>query len=116
MTNEVVTTGGDAAPANPATARWRGLQGNLKTRLWLRLNAIGKLSNTTAFKLTLVYLTVFALFAAFLLGYFFFNELPTVYVFVGAAIITAAGLFVIWRERQLGLQRQRAAEGPPTGA
>jgi drug/metabolite transporter (DMT)-like permease len=52
---------------------------------------------------------------AFLLGYFFFGELPTVYVFVGAAIITAAGLFVIWRERQLGLQR-RAAEGPPTGA
>jgi len=53
---------------------------------------------------------------AFLLGYFFFNELPTVYVFIGAAIIAAAGLFVIWRERQLGLQRVRAAEGPPTGA
>jgi hypothetical protein len=31
------------------------------------------LSNTTAFKLTLVYLTVFALFAAFLLGYFAWN-------------------------------------------
>ena len=28
---------------------------------------------------------------AFLLGYFFFAELPTVYVFVGAAIIAAAG-------------------------
>jgi drug/metabolite transporter (DMT)-like permease len=53
---------------------------------------------------------------AFLIGYFFFNELPTIYVFIGAAIITAAGLFVIWRERQLGLQRMRAAEGPPTGA
>ena len=52
---------------------------------------------------------------AFLLGYFFFNELPTVYVFVGAGIIAAAGLFVIWRERRLGLQRVRAAEGPPTG-
>ena len=34
---------------------------------------------------------------------------------IGAAIIAAAGLFVIWRERQLGLQRVRAAEGPPTG-
>ena len=52
----------------------------------------------------------------FLLGYFFFNELPNVFVLVGAAIIAAAGLFVIWRERQLGLQRVRAAEGPPTGA
>jgi hypothetical protein len=43
---------------------------------WLsrpRLSALGKLFNTTAFKLTLVYLTVFALFAAFLLGYFAWN-------------------------------------------
>jgi drug/metabolite transporter (DMT)-like permease len=53
---------------------------------------------------------------AFVLGYFFFDELPTVYVFIGAAIIAAAGLFVIWRERQLNLARVRAAEGPPTGA
>jgi drug/metabolite transporter (DMT)-like permease len=52
---------------------------------------------------------------AFLLGYIFFNELPTVYVLIGAVIIAAAGLFVIWRERQLGLQRVRAAEGLPTG-
>jgi drug/metabolite transporter (DMT)-like permease len=57
-----------------------------------------------------------AMIWAFLLGYFFFNELPTIFVFIGAAIIAAAGLFVIWRERQLGLQRMRAAEGPPTGA
>jgi drug/metabolite transporter (DMT)-like permease len=51
----------------------------------------------------------------FLLGYFFFNELPSTFVVMGAAIIAGAGLFVIWRERQLGLQRVRAAEGPPTG-
>jgi len=52
---------------------------------------------------------------AFVLGYFFFGELPTVYVFLGAAIIAGAGLYVIWRERQLNLARVRAAEGPPTG-
>jgi signal transduction histidine kinase len=40
---------------------------------WTRMNALGKLFNTTAFKLTLVYLTVFAVFAAFLLGYFAWN-------------------------------------------
>src|SRR5215813_4845595 len=34
------------------------------------LTALGKLLRTTAFKLSLVYLTVFALFAAFLIGYF----------------------------------------------
>jgi signal transduction histidine kinase len=37
------------------------------------VTAIGKLFRTTAFRLTLVYLTVFALFAVFLLGYFAFN-------------------------------------------
>src|SRR6202166_3448818 len=37
------------------------------------MTALGKLVRTTTFKLTLVYLTVFALFAAFLLGYFAFN-------------------------------------------
>ncbi len=37
------------------------------------MGALGKLFRTTAFKLTLVYLTVFALFAVFLLGYFAFN-------------------------------------------
>src|SRR6266566_9407903 len=37
------------------------------------MTALGKLLRTTAFKLTLVYLTVFALFAAFLLGYFAWN-------------------------------------------
>src|SRR5882757_3019354 len=38
-----------------------------------RMTALGKLLRTTAFKLTLVYLTVFVLFAAFLLGYFAWN-------------------------------------------
>src|SRR5438067_2128908 len=37
------------------------------------MTALGKLLRTTAFKLTLVYLTVFAVFAAFLLGYFAWN-------------------------------------------
>lgn len=51
---------------------------------------------------------------ALLLGYAFFGELPSVFVFVGAAIIAGAGLLVLWRERQLGLKRVREAEGPPT--
>src|SRR6266511_6133368 len=39
------------------------------------MTALGKLLRTTAFKLTLVYVVVFALFAAFLLGYFAWNPL-----------------------------------------
>ncbi len=59
-----------------------------------------------------------ALLWAFLIGYWAFGEVPTITVFVGAAIVAGAGLFVIWRERQLGLERARAraAAGPPTGA
>jgi drug/metabolite transporter (DMT)-like permease len=52
---------------------------------------------------------------ALLLGFLVFHEVPSALVFIGAGIIAGAGLFVIWRERQLGLQRARAAEGPPTG-
>ena len=37
------------------------------------MTALGKLLRTTAFRLTLVYLTIFALFAAFLLAYFAWN-------------------------------------------
>jgi signal transduction histidine kinase len=37
------------------------------------MTAIGKLLRTTAFKLSLVYLTIFALFAVFLLAYFAWN-------------------------------------------
>ncbi|HZD90885.1 MAG TPA: HAMP domain-containing protein, partial [Pseudolabrys sp.] len=37
------------------------------------MTALGKLFRTTTFRLTLVYLTVFALFAAFLLAYFALN-------------------------------------------
>jgi drug/metabolite transporter (DMT)-like permease len=49
---------------------------------------------------------------AVLFGYWMFDEVPGVLVFIGAAIVVAAGLFVIWRERQLGIQRAREAEGP----
>ena len=49
---------------------------------------------------------------AFVLGYWMFGEVPTVYVYIGAAIVAASGLFVIWRERQLGLRREAESEGP----
>src|ERR1043166_3722733 len=41
--------------------------------VWPKLNALAKLFHTTLFKLTLVYLTIFAVFAACLLGYFAWN-------------------------------------------
>jgi drug/metabolite transporter (DMT)-like permease len=50
---------------------------------------------------------------AVILGYVAFGEVPGPSVWAGSAIVIAAGLFVIWRERQLGLARRRAKEIPP---
>jgi drug/metabolite transporter (DMT)-like permease len=49
---------------------------------------------------------------AYVFGYFLFAELPTVTVYIGGFIVAASGIFVIWRERQLGLRRDQEAEGP----
>jgi drug/metabolite transporter (DMT)-like permease len=52
---------------------------------------------------------------ALLIGWWVFGELPAALVYVGGVIVAAAGLFVIWRERQLGLERPlepEVAEGP----
>jgi drug/metabolite transporter (DMT)-like permease len=48
-----------------------------------------------------------AMLWAFMLGYWFFGEVPTAYVVVGAAVVASAGIFVILRERYLGLNRLR---------
>lgn len=50
---------------------------------------------------------------AVMLGYVAFGEVPGPNVWIGSVIVIAAGLFVIWRERQLGLQRRRDMEAPP---
>ena len=50
-----------------------------------------------------------------LLGYMFFAEIPAPTVVIGVAVVIVAGVFVILRERRLGLERARAREvGPPT--
>ena len=45
-----------------------------------------------------------ALLWAFFFGYMLFDEIPTRYVYAGAAIVAGSGLFVIWRERPRGLK------------
>jgi drug/metabolite transporter (DMT)-like permease len=47
---------------------------------------------------------------ALILGYAMFGETPTPMIVAGSAIIAAAGLFVIWRERQLALMRRQLTE------
>jgi drug/metabolite transporter (DMT)-like permease len=41
-------------------------------------------------------------------GYFVFGEVPTTSMLSGAALIVAAGLFILYRERRLGIERAQA--------
>lgn len=45
---------------------------------------------------------------AILIGYVWFGELPTMVMLIGAALVIAGNILVIWREHQLGLERARA--------
>jgi drug/metabolite transporter (DMT)-like permease len=53
---------------------------------------------------------------AIMIGWFLFGELPQSIVMVGAGIVVAAGIFVIWRERRLGLDRRSQKESGPNRA
>ncbi|RUV15150.1 DMT family transporter [Mesorhizobium sp. M5C.F.Ca.IN.020.32.2.1] len=49
-------------------------------------------------------------------GYLAFGDVPTVHMLIGGLIVVAAGIFIIWRERQLGLERARPRQAtPPQG-
>lgn len=48
---------------------------------------------------------------AVVIGYFVFSEIPTDQTLIGAALVILAGGLIIWRERQLGLQRSQARKG-----
>ena len=42
------------------------------------------------------------------IGYFIFDEVPTLTMLGGAALVVAAGILIIWREHKLGLERAKA--------
>lgn len=56
-----------------------------------------------------------SIFFATALGMIFFDEVPTSTTLFGAAIVIAAGILIIWRERQLGVDREasKRAKQPP---
>ena len=72
------------------------------------MTALGKLLRTTAFRLTLVYLVVFSLFAAFLLAYFAFNTRRLVNEQI-AAIVSAELQLLQVQYNQAGIRRLVAA-------
>ncbi|MGJ5619490.1 DMT family transporter [Sulfitobacter sp. MF3-043] len=45
---------------------------------------------------------------ASIIGWVVFSEVPTRAILIGASLVIAGGVLIIWRERQLGLERGRA--------
>lgn len=41
------------------------------------------------------------------IGWYVFGEAPTLTMLAGAALVITAGILIIWRERQLGIERNR---------
>lgn len=46
-------------------------------------------------------------------GFWVFGDLPTLHTLVGGVIVVGAGIFIIWREHALGLERGRARRVSP---
>jgi len=77
------------------------------------IGGAGQILLTMAYKhaeaSTLAPLAYISMIWALLIGYFVFSELPTVPMLLGAALVIAAGVAIVYRERQLG--RKTATEG-----
>lgn len=54
-----------------------------------------------------------SLILSIVVGYVVFKDVPTVNMLIGGVIVVGAGLFIIWREHALGLERRRAREVTP---
>ncbi len=53
---------------------------------------------------------------ATLIGWLVFSEIPTPAILIGAALVIAGGVLIIWRERQLGVDRSKSKPiTAPTG-
>jgi drug/metabolite transporter (DMT)-like permease len=50
---------------------------------------------------------------AIAIGFFIFGDIPTVHMLIGGLIVVGAGLFIIWREHMLGLERGKARKVAP---
>jgi drug/metabolite transporter (DMT)-like permease len=81
------------------------------------LGGVGQILMTSAYRAaaaaTIASFDYISMLWGVALGYVFFREVPTVSVIFGGAIVIAAGIFIIFRERRLGLQRKRQRKAMP---
>lgn len=84
------------------------------------IGGVGQIFLTTSYKLAEAAVVApfdyASILLALVIGYTVFGDVPTPQMLGGATLVMAAGGLVIWRERQLGLARARAARDlPPPG-
>ncbi|QHQ34017.1 DMT family transporter [Algicella marina] len=91
---------------------WPGLGVGLVLILSGLLGGVGQILLTSAYRgaptSVIAPFEYVSMLIAIAVGYFLFTEVPTSQTLTGAGLIMAAGLFIIWRERKLGLERGRA--------
>ena len=96
-------------PAQSALLIGSGLCGGVAQILMTQAYRYAEASVVAPFEYTSMILGV-------IVGFFIFSEVPRISTVVGGAIVVAAGIFIIWRERQLGLPRGAARKlVPPQG-
>lgn len=75
------------------------------------LGGVGQIVVTTAYRYAdtsvIAPFEYTSILLAVIVGYTLFGEVPTATTLAGVALVVAAGLIIIYRERQLGLERDR---------
>ena len=81
------------------------------------LGGLGQILLTTSYRLADVSVVAPFEYTSMLLtvaiGYWVFSEVPTKTMLMGVALVIAAGVLIIWRERQLGLERAKGRKVVP---
>lgn len=96
-------------PAQAAMLVMAGLAGGVGQILMTESYRHADMSTIAPFEYTSMLLGI-------AVGYLAFGDVPTAHVLVGGAIVVMAGLFIIWREQRLGLERGAARKvTPPQG-
>jgi drug/metabolite transporter (DMT)-like permease len=57
---------------------------------------IATMSTTSTFRYTVIIWGI-------MYGYFFFNEIPSLNMIIGSSIVVASGLFIIYRQKKIGI-------------
>jgi len=83
------------------------------------IGGVGQICLTTSYRLAeasvIAPFDYVSMLLAIAIGYFVFDEVPTATVLFGASLVIVAGVIIILRERQLGLERAQQKKALPPG-